>query len=212
MKLPQAAGIAAGAIGLHGVFGADAVLGDAGDMRHFQEARGDAGVRGGAAIVNGIEVGMCVELNDVDGAAENGKGFADGNRDGVVAAGEEGNFSGAPLRGSKIAKAPRCGRPIGLRRKIASVIDFSGEIDTRFTRGAVAIAVISEADGSGATSGAATERGLRIVGEAGENKAGGSVLREATGKGNRHGGENIEFERVKPRRNGRELDEATCGE
>ena len=139
---------------------------------------------------------MRVELNDVDGAVEDREGFGDGNRDGVVAAGEERNFSGAPLRGGKIAETARGGRPVGERRKIAGVIDFSGEIDTGFAGGVVAIAVISEPDGGGAASGAVTERRLRIVGEAGEDKPGGSVLREATGKGNGHGGESIEFERV----------------
>lgn len=193
VELAQAARVRAGVSGLHGVFGADAVLRDARDVRHFEEARGDAGVRRSAALVDGIEVGMRVELNDVNRTAEGGEGFGDRDSDGVVAAGDKGIFTGAPLCGGEIAETARGGGPVGMRRQVASIKNFSGEVAAGFAGGVVAVAVVGETNSLRATGGAATERRLRVVGEAGENELGGGVSGEAAGEGDRHGSQDTGF-------------------
>lgn len=129
---------------------------------------------------------MCVQLNDMNRVAENGEGFGDGHGNGVVAAGEERNFSGAPLRGSEFAKRAGRSRPIRKRRQVAGVKNFSREVTAGFAGGVIAVAVVGETQSGRAARGAATKRGLRVVGEAGENEFGGGVGGKAASEGNGH--------------------------
>jgi hypothetical protein len=130
----QAVLVLARDVDLRGVHRAHAELRDGSDMRHLEQPRGDAGVRGAAALVLVVEIGVGVDLHDVDRLAQPGECVHHRDGHGVIAAGAEHGAAPADLLADGLAIARRRLVEGRTRRQIAEVEHRRGEIDAELGR------------------------------------------------------------------------------